>query len=99
MSEYVLTALIEAHPGYEDELKTKLQALVPPTHKEEGCLEYTLHVESEARSKFMVYEVWASEENWQSHVQSSHFLEFQEQAQAMIRQLELRRYQRSSRNP
>jgi len=45
MPNTLLTVVAEmvAKPGKEDELKRRLFALMEPTRKEDGCVQYDLH--------------------------------------------------------
>jgi quinol monooxygenase YgiN len=40
MKTVTVIATFEARPGREAELKKALQALVAPTHRETGCINY-----------------------------------------------------------
>ena len=48
MAEQPLTAVAEAYakPGKEDVLHQVLKGLIEPTRKEEGCIEYFMHVDN-----------------------------------------------------
>lgn len=67
-----VTALFEAEPGKEHELKTTLLSLVAPTLKEKGCLNYDFHQSPEDPTKFLFYENWTSREELDAHLQSDH---------------------------
>ena len=67
-----VTALFQAYPGKEEELKNALLSLVAPTLKEKGCLNYDLHQSPEDPTKFLFYENWTSREELDAHLQSDH---------------------------
>ncbi|MBS1877117.1 MAG: antibiotic biosynthesis monooxygenase [Acidobacteria bacterium] len=77
MSE-LLTVLAEMHaqPGKEEELRAHLLAMVAATHKEEGCVQYDLHVSTDAPGHFFFYEQWASRELLARHAASPHLTAF-----------------------
>ena len=48
-----VVAELVAKPGKEEELRRELLALVEPTRREEGCVQYDLHVSTEERGRFV----------------------------------------------
>jgi quinol monooxygenase YgiN len=78
MPESLLTVVahFEAKPGKEQELREALLALVEPTRKEEGCVQYDLHVDTENPGKFVFYENWTSREHLSRHAASAHIAAF-----------------------
>jgi quinol monooxygenase YgiN len=72
MSEIAVVALFVAKPGCEDKLHAALQALVEPTLKEEGALQYALHRDIREPRRFVFIERWTSEEALAAHGQSAH---------------------------
>ena len=72
MSEVVVVGSFTARPGKEEEGAQALQALVEPTHGEEGCILYALHrgVDDPARLAFV--ERWSSREELDAHLASPH---------------------------
>jgi quinol monooxygenase YgiN len=67
-----VVAEMKAKPGKESELRAALMALVEPTRKEDGCVQYDLHVHSIDPGRFVFYENWASEETLARHAASEH---------------------------
>lgn len=74
----LLTVLAEMHakPGKEDELRGHLLAMVEATHKEDGCVQYDLHVSTESPGHFFFYENWTSKEHLARHAASPHLTGF-----------------------
>ncbi len=74
MSKKIITvvATFQARPGMEAELKNALIALVAPTHKEAGCLNYDLHVSPEDAGKFLFHESWTSKAHLDAHLKNTH---------------------------
>jgi quinol monooxygenase YgiN len=65
-------ATFVARPGKEAELRTALTGLVEPTRKEEGCINYDLHVSTEHPALFHFHENWTSKAHLDAHLQSPH---------------------------
>jgi len=74
----LLTVVAEmaARPGNEDRLRSALLALVEPTRKEEGCVQYDLHVATDQPGRFVFYENWTSREMLDRHLASAHLQAF-----------------------
>lgn len=79
MPQQLLTVVAEmlAKPGKETELKTQLLALVAPTRKEEGCVQYDVHVSNSEPGRFVFYENWTSGDTLDRHLKSPHFKAFE----------------------
>jgi quinol monooxygenase YgiN len=67
-----VVARIDAQPGKEDELRQALLALIEPTRKEQGCVQYDLHEENGKPGHFVFYENWTSREDLDRHLASPH---------------------------
>jgi quinol monooxygenase YgiN len=65
-------ATFQARPGQENELKAALTALVEPTRREAGCINYDLHQLPEDPARFLFHENWASQAHLDAHLQSAH---------------------------
>jgi quinol monooxygenase YgiN len=78
MNTTLLTVVAEifAQPGKEDEVRQHLIGFVEPTRKEEGCLQYDLHVSNDDPAHFVFYETWTSEAHLDKHSQSPHIQAF-----------------------
>lgn len=76
MKQLTVVAKIRAKKGKEKEALTGLQGLVAPTLKEEGCINYDLHISAEEEGVFLFYENWASYDLWQNHMESEHISAF-----------------------
>jgi quinol monooxygenase YgiN len=76
MSQPLLTVVAEmyAKPGKEEELKQELLKLVEPTRKEEGCVQYDLHVANDDPRRFVFYENWTSRAALDKHLASPHLV-------------------------
>jgi quinol monooxygenase YgiN len=72
MSEVVVVGSFNARPGKEAEAVQVFEALVEPTHREEGCILYALHQGADDRRRLAFIERWASRELLNTHLQSAH---------------------------
>jgi quinol monooxygenase YgiN len=80
-AQIILSVMIVAVPGREEELATILGALVAPTRAEPGCLGYELNISKENPAMLFFYEKFLNQEALDAHVNSSYF-------QACLRQRE-----------
>ncbi len=69
-------AYMKAAPGKRAELKAALEALVEPTNKEAGCVNYDLHQGIEDPDRFFFYENWESDSDLDAHLDAPHLRDF-----------------------
>ncbi len=69
-------AHMKAAPGKEEELRSELEALIEPTSKEDGFVNYDLHQGVEDSSSFYLYENWESAEQLDAHLAAPHLVRF-----------------------
>ena len=76
-----VVATITVKAGQEARARAALQAIVPPTLQEPGCLAYDLHQSVTEPAVFMFFERWESDEALAAHAASSapHRLALREQ--------------------
>ncbi|MCP6769203.1 antibiotic biosynthesis monooxygenase, partial [Klebsiella pneumoniae] len=67
-----VVAQIQAKPGKEEDVRRLLLTLIEPTRKEEGCVQYDLHVHTSDPSRFVFYENWTSRDHLDRHLASPH---------------------------
>ncbi len=72
MPEVVVVGSFTANAGKESELAAAFEALVAPTHQEEGCILYALNQGTDDRRRFAFIERWTSRENLDAHLNSPH---------------------------
>jgi quinol monooxygenase YgiN len=72
MSEIVVVGSFKAQPGKEAEAAEAFQALVGPTHAEDGCILYSLHRGADDPARLAFVERWASREALDAHLESPH---------------------------
>lgn len=71
-NKLTIVANIFANSDKVDLLKSELEKLIPPTLKEEGCIQYDLHQDNENPEHFMFFELWENRELWQAHMNAPH---------------------------
>jgi quinol monooxygenase YgiN len=69
-------ARMRAKAGKEQELRDALEALIEPTSKEKGYVNYDLHQGAEDPRWFFFYENWRSADDLDAHLQAPHLVEF-----------------------
>ena len=69
-------AHMRARPGQEDRLRSALEALVEPTSREKGYVNYDLHQSLEDPDLFFFYENWESDTDLDAHLAAPHLQEF-----------------------
>ena len=69
-------AHMRAAPGKRDELRAALEALVEPTSKEKGYVNYDLHQGIEDPDRFFFYENWESDSDLDAHLDAPHLRDF-----------------------
>ena len=77
-------ARIKAQPGHESALCETLSALLAPTRKEEGCLNYDLHQATEDPTEFLFHENWRSREDLDRHLRTAHVTEALSKAAPLV---------------
>jgi quinol monooxygenase YgiN len=65
-------AILKAQPGKEAVVKQELLALIAPTRKEPGCINYDLHEDMENPARFVFHENWASMTELEAHLERPH---------------------------
>lgn len=71
-----VVAEMQAKPGRELDLRKALLSLIEPTRKEEGCVQYDLHVHTDDPGRFVFYENWTSRERLSIHLATPHLQAF-----------------------
>ena len=79
-----LTVVLRAKEGQQTLVEAELRALVGPTRREEGCLQYDLHRSADQPGSFLLHEVWASREHHAKHTKTPHFLRWDARKDALL---------------
>ena len=72
MSEVVVVGSFTAREGKEAEALEAFEALVEPTHGEDGCILYALHRGNDDPRRLAFVERWQSKELLAAHLESDH---------------------------
>jgi quinol monooxygenase YgiN len=83
-SGVTIVVLLRPRAGHEPFLEAELRALVVPTRKEEGCLQYDLHRAADGTGAFLLHEVWESREHHTAHTKTDHFLRWNARKDALL---------------
>jgi quinol monooxygenase YgiN len=79
-----LIVIFHARQGQELLLEAELRAMVGPTRREEGCLNYELHRGADGPGTLLLHEVWASRDHHRMHTQTPHFLRWNARKDALL---------------
>lgn len=79
-----LIVILRSKEGQELLLEAELRALVGPTRKEDGCIQYDLHRGLEHPSTYLLHEVWASRDHHAAHTRTPHFLRWNARKDALL---------------
>ena len=75
-TKVTVVARLQAKPGKEEEVLRELLHLVDATRREDGCLNYDLHISSDTLGLYLFYENWTSKAHLDRHAQSPHIQAF-----------------------
>ena len=69
----IISAVLQANPGKEDELEKLLLTLLDPVSKETDTLEYRIHRALDNPGRFFFYEKYTNRSAIDSHMATPHF--------------------------
>jgi quinol monooxygenase YgiN len=75
---------LRAKEGQHILLEAELRALISPTRKEEGCLQYDLHRCADQPGTFLFHEVWETREHHTAHTRTPHYLRWNARKDALL---------------
>ena len=84
-----LTVTLRAKDGQHLLLEAELRALIGPTRKEVGCIQYDLHRGADQPGTYLFHEVWESREHHVAHTRTPHFLRWNARKDALLAAKEL----------
>ena len=86
MSTVSLTvvARMKAKPGKAIPLRQALEAIVAPSRKDAGCLNYDLHQSKEDPAQFLFHENWTSKTHLDAHLKQPHLQAFLAKANDLL---------------
>jgi quinol monooxygenase YgiN len=79
-----LVVLLRSKEGQQLLVEAEIRALIGPTRKEEGCLQYDLHHSLDQPSLFLLHEVWATRDHHTAHTKSPHFLRWNARKDSLL---------------
>lgn len=79
-----IVAQIRTKPEHAATVQAALQALIPTTRAEPGCLRYDLHADLTEAGNFLFYETWETRDLWQRHMQAPHLRAYGEKTAGLI---------------
>ncbi|MGD8845658.1 MAG: putative quinol monooxygenase [Desulfobacteraceae bacterium] len=77
-------ATFKAKPGMEATVREALEAVIPLTRSESGCINYDLHQSTEDPSIFMLYENWVSKKDLDEHLKMPYLQDIVAKADDML---------------
>jgi len=79
-----LVVTLRAKEGQHILLEAELRALIAPTRKEEGCLQFDLHRCADQPGAFLLHEVWEAREDHTAHTRTPHYLRWNARKDALL---------------
>jgi quinol monooxygenase YgiN len=79
-----LVVTLRAKEGQHILLEAELRALIAPTRKEEGCLQYDLHRCADQPGTFLFHEVWETRDHHTAHTRTPHYLRWNARKDALL---------------
>jgi quinol monooxygenase YgiN len=79
-----VVAEMKAKPGREEDLRKAALALIEPTRREEGCVQYDLHRHTDDPGRFVFFENWKSPAHLARHAASAHLAAFDKVAEELL---------------
>lgn len=68
-----MAATYVVKPGEADTVRAALEAMVPLTRAEPGCIGYRAHASVDDPNVFFLYEEYVDEAGYTAHAESAHF--------------------------
>ncbi len=79
-----LMVILRAREGQALLLGAELQALLGPTRREQGCLNFELHRSVDNPEDYLLHEVWASRGAHEEHRRTAHFMRWNARKDALL---------------
>ena len=84
LSTLTVLARVQALKGSEELVRRECLALVTPSRRDEGCLEYELYQAADDPTVFIFIENWLSREHLEQHLNAPHCLAFDQRTKGML---------------
>ena len=79
-----LVVILRSKEGQHLLLEAEIRALIAPTRKEEGCMQYDLHHAVDQPNLFLLHEVWATRAHHTAHTKTPHFLRWDARKDSLL---------------
>jgi quinol monooxygenase YgiN len=79
-----IVVLLRSKEGQHLLLEAEIRALLAPTRKEEGCVQYDLHHSLDHPSLFLLHEIWATRAHHTAHTKTPHFLRWDARKDSLL---------------
>jgi quinol monooxygenase YgiN len=79
-----LIVFLRARESQDLLLEAELRALITPTRKEEGCLQYDLHRGADQPGTYLFHEIWETREHHTAHTKTPHFLRWNARKDSLL---------------
>jgi quinol monooxygenase YgiN len=79
-----VVARVQARRGKEDQVRCECLALIAPSRREEGCINYDLYQSTDDPSVFVFFENWLRREHVEKHLEMPHCQEFDQRTEGML---------------
>lgn len=83
-AKMTVIARVRAKAGAEEKVKQECLALVDPSRKEKGCINYDLYQSTDDPTLFIFYENWEIREDLERHLETPHSLAFDKRADGLL---------------
>lgn len=88
-SKIIVVADIFIHSGMNKDVEILLETLVNSSRKEIGNLKYSLNLDNNDDTHYLMYEEWESSEILNIHKESKHFHDFIKMSEGLIDNIEI----------
>ncbi|MBG3021666.1 putative quinol monooxygenase [Proteus sp. WDL240414] len=90
MNNVRLIATIVAKENHENEVLSACKAMIKPSHKDEGCIQYELHKDTTQPRTFIFFEIWENQSAIDKHNETAHMKAFVENLKDKIELLDIK---------
>jgi quinol monooxygenase YgiN len=87
-NEVVIVVVLTIKAGEIDRAEAALRDMIGPTHREDGCLRYTLHREVGNPNRLVIIERWSSYDALSAHYRQPHMKGMAELSELFDRPIE-----------
>lgn len=82
--QLTVLARFKAKPGMEKTVLAEILALIEPTRREAGCINYDLHRSNDDGSLFLLHENWRSRKDLDDHLAMPYLQAFLGKAEGLL---------------